>query len=40
VLAWELALGHGGPRPLVLAGLGLTVAALLLLLKDEGAATR
>ena len=37
VLAWELALGHGGPRPLVLAGLGLTVAALLLLLKDEEA---
>ena len=40
VLVWELALGHGGPRPLVLAGLGLTVAALLLLLKDEGAARR
>jgi drug/metabolite transporter (DMT)-like permease len=38
VLAWELALGHGGPRPLVLAGLGLTVVALLLLLKDEEAA--
>lgn len=37
VLAWELALGHGGPRPLVLAGLGLTVVALLLLLKDEEA---
>ncbi|MFP4449749.1 MAG: DMT family transporter [Rhodosalinus sp.] len=37
VLAWELALGHGGPGPLVLAGLGLTVVALLLLLKDEEA---
>ena len=37
VLVWELALGKGAPRPLVLAGLGLTVVALLLLLKDEDA---
>ncbi|WP_371059644.1 DMT family transporter [Rhodosalinus sp. 5P4] len=40
VLVWELALGNGAPRPLVLAGLGLTVAALLLLLKDEEAPRR
>jgi drug/metabolite transporter (DMT)-like permease len=36
VILWELALGNGAPRGLVLGGVGLTVIALLLLLKDEG----
>ncbi len=36
VILWEVALGHGVPRGLVLAGVGLTVVALMLLLKDEG----
>ncbi len=35
VILWEIALGHGAPRPLVLVGVGLTVLALRLLLKDE-----
>ena len=35
VILWELALGHGGPRPLVLGGVGLTLLALFLLLKNE-----
>lgn len=35
VLLWELALGHGAPVPLVLVGVGLTVAALLILLRQE-----
>lgn len=35
VILWEIALGHGVPRGLVLAGVGLTVVALWLLLKDE-----
>ncbi len=35
VTCWELALGHGVPSPLVLGGVALTVAALVLLLKDE-----
>ena len=34
VLAWELALGQPVPPLLVLAGVGLTVLALLLLLKE------
>jgi drug/metabolite transporter (DMT)-like permease len=34
VLAWELALGQPLPPLLVLGGVGLTIAALLLLLKD------
>ena len=35
VIAWEVALGHGVPRALVLGGVGLTALALALLLKDE-----
>ena len=35
VIGWELALGHGVPPALVLGGIGLTLAALALLLKDE-----
>lgn len=36
VILWEIALGNGAPRGLVLAGVGLTVVALWMLLKDEG----
>ncbi|MEZ5716483.1 MAG: DMT family transporter [Paracoccaceae bacterium] len=36
VIVWEVALGHGVPPALVLGGIGLTVLALLILLKDEG----
>ena len=36
VILWEIALGNGAPRALVLAGIGLTVVALWMLLKDEG----
>lgn len=35
VILWEIALGHGAPTGLVLGGIGLTVVALLLLLKNE-----
>lgn len=35
VLLWELALGHGAPVPLVLGGVGLTILALLILLRQE-----
>ncbi|WP_127114629.1 DMT family transporter [Shimia sediminis] len=35
VICWEIALGHGGPTGLVLVGVALTVAALLLLLRNE-----
>jgi len=35
VIVWEIALGHGAPKGLVLGGIVLTVAALLLLLKQE-----
>jgi len=35
VLVWEIALGNPVPPILVLGGVGLTVVALLLLLKDE-----
>ncbi|SEO00958.1 Permease of the drug/metabolite transporter (DMT) superfamily [Salinihabitans flavidus] len=35
VTLWEIALGHGAPGPLVFAGIGLTVVALVLLLKNE-----
>lgn len=35
VIGWELALGGSPPPVLVLGGVGLTVVALLLLLKDE-----
>jgi len=37
VILWEFALGHGGPPALVLGGVGLTMVALWLLLKDEDA---
>jgi drug/metabolite transporter (DMT)-like permease len=36
VILWEIALGNGAPRGLVLGGIGLTVVALWMLLKDEG----
>lgn len=36
VILWEAALGHGTPPAMVLPGVGLTAAALALLLKDEG----
>ncbi len=35
VILWELALGHGGPSPIILVGVGFTVLALWLLLKQE-----
>ncbi|MGR3323473.1 MAG: DMT family transporter [Pseudooceanicola sp.] len=35
VILWEIALGHEVPSPLVLGGLGLTVIALVLLLREE-----
>lgn len=35
VICWEIALGHGVPRGLVLVGVGLTILALLVLLKQE-----
>ncbi len=35
VILWEIALGHGAPRMLVLGGVALTVLALLMLLKRE-----
>jgi drug/metabolite transporter (DMT)-like permease len=37
VILWELALGHGAPRALVLVGVALTAAALVMLLRDEEA---
>ena len=36
VILWQIALGQPAPPVLVLAGVGLTALALLLLLKDEG----
>ena len=36
VIVWEIMLGHTVPPVLVLGGVGLTVLALLMLLKDEG----
>jgi len=36
VILWEIALGNGAPRGLVLAGIACTVVALWMLLKDEG----
>ncbi|MDQ7070628.1 MAG: DMT family transporter [Rhodobacterales bacterium] len=36
VIVWELLLGHGVPPVLVLGGIGLTIVALVMLLKDEG----
>ena len=35
VILWEIALGHGGPRGLILVGVALTVLALAVLLKHE-----
>ncbi len=35
VILWEIALGHGAPRGLVLVGVALTVVALAMLLKDD-----
>ncbi|MCB2135791.1 MAG: DMT family transporter [Rhodobacteraceae bacterium] len=35
VILWEIALGHGAPRGLVLVGVALTVLALVLLLKND-----
>ena len=40
VICWQVALGHPVPGGLVLAGIGLTVVALFLLLKDETAVLR
>lgn len=34
VILWEIGLGHGGPPPVVLLGVGLSVVALLMLLRD------
>ena len=36
VIAWEWALGQELPRPMILIGVGMTVVALLVLLKDDG----
>ena len=36
VIGWEIVLGSGVPRVLILVGVGLTALALALLLKDEG----
>ena len=35
VILWEIALGNGAPRPLILGGVGLTIVALYLLLRDD-----
>ncbi|WP_114964588.1 DMT family transporter [Alkalilacustris brevis] len=35
VICWELALGHGAPPAIVLPGVGLTILALILLLKGD-----
>ena len=35
VICWQAALGHGVPPALILGGVGLTIVALFLLLKDE-----
>lgn len=37
VILWQLALGRPAPPVLILAGVGLTVLALVLLIEDEGA---
>ncbi|MCR9126335.1 MAG: DMT family transporter [Rhodobacteraceae bacterium] len=37
VIGWEVALGNGVPQPVVLIGIGLTVLALWLLLRDDEA---
>lgn len=38
VILWEIALGHGAPRGLVLIGIIMTVVALVMLLRDDGCA--
>ncbi|WP_170641471.1 DMT family transporter [Ruegeria profundi] len=38
VILWEIALGNGIPTGLILGGVGLTILALLMLLKDEAPA--
>ncbi len=38
VILWEIALGNGVPTGLILGGVGLTILALLMLLKDEAPA--
>lgn len=35
VILWELALGHGAPLPMVFVGVGVTIAALLMLLRQD-----
>ena len=35
VILWEIGLGHGAPRGLVLGGIVMTVVALVMLLRDE-----
>lgn len=35
VILWEIALGHGAPRGLVLVGVAMTVVALVMLLENE-----
>ncbi len=35
VILWQVALGKGAPAPIVLGGIGITVIALVLLLRDE-----
>jgi drug/metabolite transporter (DMT)-like permease len=35
VILWEIGLGHGTPRGLVLVGIVMTVAALVMLLREE-----
>jgi len=40
VALWQVALGHALPPVMVLGGVGLTVLALVMLLKDESAALR
>jgi hypothetical protein len=36
VIIWEIALGNGAPGMLVLGGVGLTMLALWMLLRDDG----
>lgn len=38
VILWEIGFGNGAPPALVLGGVGLTITALWLLLREEGAA--
>jgi drug/metabolite transporter (DMT)-like permease len=37
VILWEIALGHGAPRPVVLTGVATTALALVMLVKEERA---